>query len=142
MKKIFFLFVSVALLIASLISCSSDDNGGSSSGSLVGKWYPEKVVTIFMGESDEEEHEHLCASKKDYVELKSNGTFLSVDHDEDCVAYEDEGTWVKEGNQLTVVSDGEAFTAEIVSITSSKFVIKETVTWAGMTIEYEIHYKK
>jgi hypothetical protein len=141
MKRIFLLFVSVALVGTSLISCSSDDNGGSS-GDLVGKWYPEKSVYTFMGQNMDEPHEHLCPSKKDYVEFKSNGTFLAVDHEEDCQAYEDEGTWVKNGNELTITGDGETGTVTIVSLTSSKLVVKTTMNEGGMNMEFEVHYKK
>lgn len=142
MKRKFLLFVSVVLVGTSLISCSSDDNGGSSSD-IVGKWYPEKVSYTFMGENIEEPHEYLCPSKKDYVDFKSNGTLFSVDYDENCEAYEFDGTWVKNGNELTVTGDGETDTMTIVTLTSSKLVLKiESEDLGGLVSDVEVHYKK
>ena len=142
MKKIFLLLVSVALVGTSLISCSSDDNDGSSSGDLVGKWYPEKTVSTILGEEYEEEYEHYCSTKKDYVEFKSNGAVYSVDYEEDCQAYESDGTWVKSGNDLTVTIGEETETFKISTLTSSKLVVKTTITELGVNMDIEVHYKK
>lgn len=144
MKKIFLLFVSVALVGASLTSCSSDDNGGSSS-EIVGKWYAEKTTYTFMGQQTEQAYTHACPSEKDYVNFKSNGNFVYAEYYSTCELFEDNGTWVINGNELTLTQDGgaEQTIATIVTLTSTKLVIKiDNEDTGGLITDVEVHYKK
>ena len=144
MKKLFLLFVGVALAGTSLISCSSDDNGGSSSD-IVGKWYAEKTVYTFMGQRVEQPYEHECSSERDYSEFKSNGNFVYGEYSSACELFEDFGNWVKNGNELTLTQTGggEQTTVTILTLTSSKLVIKlSDEDTGGLMTDVEVHYKK
>lgn len=107
MKNVSILFLSALAL--SLGSCGSDDNGNPThtDASIVGKWTYSK-----FGEGtnviDYDDHEPGC--DKDYIELTANGVFRDVDYDSfnaPCERFVDSGTYLKDGNTLTVTYDGE-----------------------------------
>lgn len=107
MKNLSILFLSVLTL--SLGACSNDDNRNPvhTDGDIVGKWTYSKVG---MGNTliDYPDHEDGC--NKDYVELTANGIFRDVDYDSfstPCQVFTDEGTYLKDGNTLTVTYDGD-----------------------------------
>lgn len=124
MKKGSILFLSALAL--SLGSCSSDDNGNSTSGSIVGKWTYSKVGFGSNNLINYPDHEEGC--DKDYVELTASGTFIDVDYDSfdsPCEVFTDSGTYSKEGNSLTITYEGDDLdTVEIVLLTNSQLKIK------------------
>jgi hypothetical protein len=98
MKKILFLFMTIASL-AIISSCSSDDDKGNAS--ISGKWYHHSY--IYDGAT--ELHDHDCATKKDYIEFNSNNVYKYVIYGTNCTI-EDEGTstWSQKGNIITIFS--------------------------------------
>jgi|SRR5690606_208466 len=143
MKKNFLLFVSTLFLSAGFVSCSSDDDGGSSA-SIVGKWEFYKTTEYVNGQAiDEEMWDNLCPSKKDYVKLESDGEFMLVYHDEDCEAESEVGTYTVSGNTLEIdYGFGGVYTSKIVSITGSKLIIEDEEEWGGVTYKYRTELRK
>lgn len=125
MKKVSILFLSALAL--SVGSCGSDDNGNptGTDGSIVGKWTYSKVGSGNLL-IDYPDHEDGCA--KDYVELTANGVFHDVDYDSfdtPCEVFTDTGTYLKEGNTLTVTYDGEQVdVANILLLTNTELKIQ------------------
>ena len=103
-----------------VFSCSSDD-GPTTSGDLIGKWYNKeyKVAGATIPYDDHEE----CG--KDYVQFNSNGTGKWVDV-WDCVEEADNFTYTKSGNSITVTIGSESSTAQIVELSSSTLKVKTT----------------
>lgn len=125
MKNLSILFLSALAL--SLGSCGNDDNGNPihTDGDIVGKWMYSK-----FGEGntlvDYDDHEEGC--DKDYIELTANGIFRDVDYDSfetPCEMFVDSGTYLKQGNTLTVTYDGEKIdSANILLLTDTELKIQ------------------
>ena len=146
MKKIAFL-LSITFLL--LQSCSSSD-GSSSSGSqsLVGKWETSQLrvfpaSTIITGNESLPSYMHECATKKDYVEFWSDGTFQLVVYNNNCFADANNAVWTKVGSQINLSNNGDSITWEIISLTSSELKIKYPNPPTGTPMEYiVISYNK
>ena len=84
MKKKLLLALSLGLMIT-FTGCSSDED--SSTTSIVGKWKSEKFDYYTNGVLDETvitvEENSSCP---DYVEFKSNGTYVSIENEVNCNA--------------------------------------------------------
>ena len=125
MKKVSILLLSGLAL--SLGSCGSDDNGNptGTDASIVGKWTYSKVGTGNLL-IDYPDHEEGCA--KDYVELTADGLYNDVDYDSfdsPCEVFTDSGTYLKEGNTLSVTYDGNVVdTVDILLLTETELKIQ------------------
>lgn len=118
MKK--FNLLALAILSSFAISCSSDD-GPSTSGDLIGKWYFKeyKVQGQTIPYDDHEE----CG--KDYIQFNNDGTGANVDVwncEEDVASF----TYTRSGNTLTITSDGVSDTVQITELSSANLKIKTT----------------
>ena len=124
MKKLYSTIMLLAMMVAALgfTACGDDDedDGGSGYSSfLVGTWQVE----------DEDSY----ADEVEYVQFKSNGTYINVQYDEDGL-YITKGTWKVSDNELTMKeTDGEwkgtSFTYTILSKGQSKL----TLSMLGIT---------
>ena len=125
MKKVSILFLSALAL--TLGSCGSDDNGNptGTDASIVGKWTYSKVGTGNLL-IDYPDHEEGC--DKNYVELTANGVFNDVTYDSfdaPCEVFTDSGTYLKEGNTLSITYDGNFVdTVDILLLTETELKIQ------------------
>ena len=127
MKKKLLLALSLGLMIT-FTGCSSDED--SSTTSIVGKWKSEKFDYYTNGVLDETvitvEENSSCP---DYVEFKSNGTYVSIENDVNCNATADaSGTYTYNGTNIFYNSWGVTESITVISLTSSrmKYDITET----------------
>ncbi|ESU22593.1 hypothetical protein FEDK69T_18460 [Flavobacterium enshiense DK69] len=137
MKKINILFVSALTLGLSFASCNNDDNGGSSSStpSLEGKWIIAKQGMVMDGQESLTNHQNECSTKKDFMELKSGGIIKDVYYPEDCTADITNGSWSKNGNNVTISFEGEdPFTAQIVTLNETNLKVKFIDAETQMTL--------
>lgn len=125
MKKVSILLVcAFALTIG---SCGSDDNGSptGTDASIVGRWTFSKVGSGNLL-IDYPDHEEGC--DKDYVELTADGLYNDVDYDSfnsACEVFTDSGTYLKEGNTLSVTYDGNFVdTVDILLLTETELKIQ------------------
>ncbi len=118
MKKLNLL--SLAVLSSFAISCSSDD-GPSTSGDLIGKWYF-KEYRVFGQTIPYDDHE---ACGKDYIQFNADGTGANVDV-WDCAEDVASFDYTRSGNNLTITSDGASDTVQITELTSARLKIKTT----------------
>lgn len=120
MKKLNLFLISIILI--SGISCSSDDdNGGGHSGNIVGKWAYVNTVVNNGTPIPYDDHED-CG--KDYIEFKSDNTFIQIDVwdcEEDIDAY---GNYTFENNILTLSDMGESYSLEIIQLTQTSLSLK------------------
>lgn len=94
MKKYFLFSVMVlATLCVGFTSCSDDDDDGGTDGNVVGKW---SLVSRTLNGSSE------SVSSSDFLEIKSDGTFLEYDGGDYGV-----GTWVQSNGKLSINYDNE-----------------------------------
>ena len=125
MKKLYSTILLLAMMVAALgfTACGDDDeeddSGSGYSSFLVGTWQVE----------DEDSY----ADEVEYVQFKSNGTYINVQYDEDGL-YITKGTWNVSDNELTMKeTDGEwkgtSFTYTILSKGQSKL----TLSMLGIT---------
>jgi hypothetical protein len=136
MKKIITLLIVTLSLGMISISCSNDESNNSSTSSVVGKWNFSKMSTVINGiaspEIDYDDNEVGCP--KDYLELKDGGVYNEGDYyDSACTLDLSTGTWVKNGNTLSITSNGETFSVEVVSVTSTELKLKVSQTDNGIT---------
>ncbi|WP_333875399.1 lipocalin family protein [Flavobacterium sp.] len=116
MKKVSVL--SLAILSGFVISCSSDD-GATTSGDLLGKWY-NKEYKVGGQTFPYDDHE---ACGKDYVQFNADGTGANVDV-WDCVEDVASFTYIKSGNSITVTSDGVSDTGQIIELSDTTLKVK------------------
>ena len=116
MRKIY--LVGAVALSLFLKSCSKDD-GPTTSGDLLGKWYWKeyKVAGQTIPYDDHEE----CG--KDYLQFNSNGTGANVDI-WDCTPDVGVFTYTRAGNNITVTSDGISDTGQIIELSSTTLRVK------------------
>lgn len=132
MKKI--KLFAAFLMTTMLFSCSSDDNGGNTtSGDLLGKWYNKEY--IILGQTFPYDDHEECG--KDYVQFNTDGTGANVDIwncEEDIAPF----TYTRDGNNITVTSDGISDTAQITELSSSTLKIKISYDFNGDGTDEEV----
>lgn len=127
MKKIVVLFLAVLSL--GVVSCSSDDDSGAS---IHGKWYFNKVgFGTFLIDYD-----HECTTQKDYFEFLASGILNEANHDVNCEASVESGTWAKTGNQLSISFDDEDLVFEIVELKKSTLKLIGEVEGISVTATF------
>ena len=134
MKKISALLVlfSLTLIIA---SCSKDKD----SARLEGKWEFSKEGTMFGSLEILLPYEHAEGCNKDYIEMLAGGVYRDFSYEnmgEDCELFTEEGTWTRSGNTITVVTDGDTFVAEILSLTKTTLKVKTIFEEEGEDVIY------
>ncbi len=68
---------------------------------IVGKWVIEKATRD--GVIDNDLTDYACSTKKDYIEFMTNGDFIDVYYDKDCIAEIDGGrTWKIDASSLII----------------------------------------
>jgi hypothetical protein len=143
MKKLSILFVSVLALGMSFVSCSKDDDN-EVAASVEGKWNYTSAALVAKGIEvpfdDFIDNQSGCA--KDYIELKAAGVASSGEYSSDCKLTVDAGTWVKNGNTLTIVSDGESVPYEVVSVTNSTMKLKISYNEGGVALTVIVTFVK
>jgi hypothetical protein len=118
MKK--FNLLALAILSSFAISCSSDD-GPSTSGDLIGKWYFKEYKV--QGQTIPYDDHEDCG--KDYIQFNANGTGANVDV-WNCVEDIASFTYTRSSNNLAVTSDGVTDIVQITELSSANLKIKTT----------------
>jgi len=147
MKKVLFLFVSTLLISASFVSCSSDDDksGSDSEALIIGKWNLYKETEFTNGQLEYEElYEHLCPSKKDYVEFKASGEFTQSFYDEACEVDTNATTYSISGDYILIDNEDEdeAMSLKIKTLNSSTLIVESEEEWEGVTYKYVTELRK
>jgi len=142
MKKNVLLTLTL-VLVSTLIGCSKDDDNNSSS-SVVGKWRAVKFEYYTDGVLDETvtvvEDNSNCP---DYVEYKSNGTYVVIENDANCNSTADEsGTYVYNGTTLLKTSGGSTDTSIVISLTNTDLKTDFTETSSGGMVFKNVAYFK
>lgn len=101
------------LTAITVISCSSSDDP-TTSGELVGKWYYKEYRA--GGETYPYEDHEPCG--KDYVQFNADGTGVNVDV-WDCELDAAPFSYTRSGNSISITSDGETDTVQIVELSST-----------------------
>ena len=79
----------------------------------------------------------------DYVEFKSNNTYLSIENNANCNSTVDEsGTYIYDGTNLTTNSNGSSETLTVMSLTSSDLKYDLTETSSGGITYKTVGYLK
>lgn len=111
-------FITMALVAGLAFSCSSSDDADTS-GELIGKWYY-KEYKVFGETIPYDDHE---ACGKDYIQFNADGTGANVDI-WDCVPDAAPYTYTRSGNTITITSDGESDTAQIIELSDTTLKAK------------------
>jgi hypothetical protein len=136
-------FASVFLLVTlSLISCSKDDDGPSTSGNIVGKWEFFKEGEIINGNEILTNYEHQAGCTKDNTEFNTDGSFVDSYYYEECESEISMGTYTKSGNTLTRNDGFDDFSYTIVELNSTTLKVKETYNDEGETITSVTVFKR
>lgn len=147
MKKVMML-ASAAMMVLSLNSCSSDDNGGGvSDAKLVGKWEhnTEKISAVgqTQGEVPYEGNEDGCS--KDYIQFADGGVFTMGDYwgGPDCELDTTTATWSRDGKSVTISGqDVETETFTVTSVSATKLKVKYVTTIQGVDLVEEYTFTK
>ena len=144
MKKIILLFIYVLSLMFAFSSCS-DDSDSPEPATIEGKWNFNKMSVTINGitspEIDYEGNEPGCL--KDYIEFIPGGVLMEGDYSGSACALEIiTDSWVKNGNTITITSEGITIPLEIVVLTSSSLVVKYSESQDGMTVIINMSFIK
>lgn len=141
MKKNLFLTLTLVLATA-FIGCSKDDNNSSSS-SIVGKWKTVKFEYFTDGVLvDTEIVVEDNSSCPDYLEFKSNGTYVAIENDASCNAITDEsGSYLYNGATITANSGGASATYTVISFTGNELKTEFTETSSDGTVFKNVAYR-
>lgn len=142
--------VLAALVVSAFsFSCSSDDDGGSSTGgNIVARWNPTKTVVKISGETFTQNYEsNEPGCDKDYLEFTGGGLVNDVIYFKNAsdVCTADAATPVsysKTDNTL-VISGGEfGGTYQITKLTGSALQISQSSTSGGLTSTTTVYFTK
>lgn len=117
---------TLAILSGFVFSCSSNDDGATTSGELTGKWYY-KEYKVF-GETIPYGGHEACG--KDYIQLNADGTGANVDVFS-CVEDPAPFTYTRSGNNVTITSDGVTDTGQITELSSTTLKVKRNYDFDG-----------
>mgnify|MGYP001007015091 CR=1 FL=1 len=139
MKQSIFYALAFMLTIGT-ISCSSDDDKGSDSGSIVGKWTYSQEGYILNGTEILEAYDHECSTKKDFLEFFNNGTATDNYYYSDCTSDIENFNYQINGNKviMSYMGNGETVTEElnILTLNSSMFKVSFTDVFDGVEYTY------
>lgn len=142
MKNRIILFVSVLALGLNLTSCSSDDDGPSTSGEIVAKWEFYKEGAIVDGNKVLVDYVHETGCTKDNIEFKADGTYVTSYYYDGCDLDTEVGTYTKSGNTLSTNDGFDNYTSTITRLDGSTFETQETYEFEGETyIEVNVFKK-
>jgi hypothetical protein len=136
MKKLSILFLSVLALGMTVVSCSKDDDN-EAAASIEGKWNVSKMSITGLGlpaqEIDNPENAPGC--NKNYLEIKTGGVAIEGTYEGTaCKLSTVTGTWVKDGNKITIKLGADTEVFDVVSVTSSGMTLGTTYTESGITM--------
>lgn len=145
-KRVFSIFTMAALAITAL-SCSSDDNGGSTpneQNKLLGKWdYVQELALDANGNvvSTYNPDNGVCPS--DIFEFKKDGVLQNIDYDfsnntNECNGDINNGTWNISGNTFKLTIRGEEGSFEVKNLTNDTFEVQRPLT-RDEAEEYELN---
>lgn len=127
MKKIIILLVSIITISLVAVSCNKDDNDNDL---IDGKWIFSKVgYEGYTGGDMLTDYEHTAGCNKDYLVVTSGGQISFFSYEKEgsvCSESIDTGTWVKNGNTISISFGGVVFLeAEIINLTNSELKIRD-----------------
>lgn len=142
MKKRLILTLTL-VLAATIMGCSNDDDN-TSSPTIVGKWKAVKYEYYTDGVLDEIENVvEDNTNCPDYVEFKSEGTFVSIENDANCNSTADEsGTYVFNGTTLTYTVSGFTESLTVISLTTTDLKTDFSETSSDGTVFKSVAYFK
>ena len=136
MKSIKVMLAAVLVAGLSFTSCSSDDDGPSTGGNIVGKWTPTRTVTSVNGRNESKNYaDNEPGCEKDYTEFVTGGQLRDVIYFKNasnaCTEDADtDSTWSKA--ETTLIIDTQSY--EIIRLTGSELQIKSTASAGGATL--------
>lgn len=138
MKKLKIVLFSVLTLgLALTTSCGDDDSSSNNtSGALEGKWIYAKEGMAAQGQEILNDYEHTEGCSKDYLEILESTANDVTYWGSECDQTIDESTYTRNGNTLTVTSDGQTETVTIEKLTGSELKISISETMEGTTVKY------
>lgn len=129
MKKNYVLILLMATLSLSISSCSNDDDNNS----IESTWETTHAGLIVDGVETLTPISNEGGCDNNTITFINNGTYTetySEFNDSKCVAFNESGTWSKEGNLLTTKDtaddDADADIAEILELNKSTLKLKYT----------------
>lgn len=136
MKRVL-ITLSAVLLIAGFNGCSKDDDGAKLSETLTGKNWKLTAMTInpainFLGIMISDVYSMMDpCDQDDLIIFNANGVMISDEGPTTCNTGDPQqttGSWTLSGDEkfLTVISEGDTLTMEVVSFSASKLVGKST----------------
>lgn len=143
MKKNLLLKLTFILTLIFTGGCSNNDDNNSNP-TIVGKWKAVKFEYYTNGVLDETvnvvEDNTNCP---DYVEFKSNGTYVSIENDANCNSTADEnGTYVYNGTTIATTSAGSTNVSTVILLTNTDLKTDLTETSSGGIVYKNIGYFK
>lgn len=139
MKKF---FIAAGLIGIAFASCKkSDDNGGGSSASVVGKWNIDKQVTSESQNGGTPTVDTAVIGNGSYMDFRSNGkAYLTFNTP--MFNYSDSGTYTVSGTNLVVNSSFGPDTYQIITANSNTLELYDTYTdtTAGVVTETKEWY--
>ena len=146
MKKIKAIMFAFVLAGMTVVSCSSDDDGGPAA-TIDGKWNQTKTVVQINGQPFTQDYnENVTGCEKNYIEFAPSNVFNEVVYFKaagsgDCQTdMAEPGTWTKNDQILTIDNSGElSGTYEITRLAGNNLEISISGTTGGVTSKTTIY---
>lgn len=128
----------LAIMGLGMISCGGDDDSSSETG-LDGLWKQEKIIVDGDPSLTEDDP---CLTKN--TMKFDGGVFTGKSYDgENCLDEDvDNGTYIKSGDKLTVISDGESRELEILKLTADKLELELNELDEGEVIKAVFYFNR
>ena len=134
MKNLSKTLIVLFLTAFTFSSCSDEEDGPTTSGNLVGKWEFFQEGEKIGSNENLVSYAHQAGCTKDNVEFKADGTVVNKLYEIECELFEDEATYTKSGNSLTIVDNSGTTELSIQELTSTTLKVYSTYNEDGETI--------
>lgn len=128
----------MSVISLSFSSCSKDES--DTSPELAGKWEIVKRGPIEQGQENLHDYQHNVACERDYV-LLTNSTSASYKFEgPNCLPAIYNQTFIREGNILNFVVNGESEISEIVQLSNTQLQTRITEVVNGQIYGYTTYF--
>lgn len=131
----------VAVMALSISSCSKNDDKNTQD-ELLGKWEFAQVGTIVMGQEFLIPYQHQTNCTKDFIAFETTTVSAHTFDGVNCAEDVDVDSYVRSGNVLNIMVDGQVETAEILVLNNTTLKIKTVKNIQGQAQQSTIVYTR
>ncbi len=125
-----------AAIVLTLTGCSKDPED-----LIIGTWNATKVIATYTYDGNTETETETFKEGEAQMTFKDNGTVV-IKSTDNGVASEETGSYDVDDNKITLTSEGQSMTGDIVSIDKKEMEIKFNMSMQGVSMTADMFFKK